>query len=168
MVKWASPLGVEGSLRNLHTPGGHHGGEANPAAVHGGVQGAGGQAPAGRRTRAVGGGDRAGAEHRPAEHVAHGAPGRGLGRGAGGTPGGGGGDAAAAARGEAAGGGEPDPPEGGGFFRQGDRVTRFAFVSAERGNHAVSTLCRVVGASVSGFYAWLRAIPAVQTTAEAE
>jgi putative transposase len=32
----------------------------------------------------------------------------------------------------------------------------------------VATLCRVVGASVSGFYAWLRAIPAVQSRAEAE
>ena len=37
--------------------------------------------------------------------------------------------------------------------------TEFAFVSAERANHAVATLCRVVGASVSGFYAWLRAFP---------
>src|SRR3954452_20882743 len=45
------------------------------------------------------------------------------------------------------------------FFRQGDRVSKFAFVAAERANHAVSTLCRVIGASVSGFYAWLRAIP---------
>jgi putative transposase len=44
----------------------------------------------------------------------------------------------------------------------------FVFVSAERGNHAVATLCRVVGASVSGFYAWLHAIPAVQARAEAE
>ena len=47
-------------------------------------------------------------------------------------------------------------------------MTKFAFVSAERGNHAVSALCRVVGASVSGFYAWLHAIPAVQGRAEAE
>ena len=47
-------------------------------------------------------------------------------------------------------------------------MTKFAFVSAERANHAVATLCRVVGASVSGFYAWLRAIPAVQHRAEAE
>jgi transposase InsO family protein len=47
-------------------------------------------------------------------------------------------------------------------------VTKFAFVSAERTNHAVATLCRVVGASVSGFYDWLRAIPTVQTRAEAE
>jgi putative transposase len=47
-------------------------------------------------------------------------------------------------------------------------VTTFAFVAAERANHAVSTLCRVVGASVSGFYAWLRAIPSRQSRAEAE
>ena len=44
----------------------------------------------------------------------------------------------------------------------------FAFVSAGQGNHAVATLCRVLGASVSGFHAWLPAIPAVQTRAEAE
>jgi transposase InsO family protein len=47
-------------------------------------------------------------------------------------------------------------------------VSRFAFVAAERANHAVATLCRVVGASVSGFYAWLRAIPAVRDRAAAE
>ena len=40
-------------------------------------------------------------------------------------------------------------------------MSRFAFVAAERANHAVATLCRVVGASVSGFYAWLRAIPLI-------
>jgi putative transposase len=47
-------------------------------------------------------------------------------------------------------------------------VSRFAFVATERGNHAVATLCRVIGASVSGFYAWLRAIPAIWTRTEAE
>ena len=47
-------------------------------------------------------------------------------------------------------------------------MTKFAFVSAERANHAVSTLCRVIGVSVSGFYAWLRAIPTIQHRAEAE
>jgi len=47
-------------------------------------------------------------------------------------------------------------------------VTRFAFVSAERANHAVAAPCRVVGASVSGFHAWPHAIPAVQHRAEAE
>jgi transposase InsO family protein len=47
-------------------------------------------------------------------------------------------------------------------------VSRFTFVAAERANHAVATLCRIIGASVSGFYAWLRAIPAVQERAKAE
>src|SRR4051794_6236273 len=69
---------------------------------------------------------------------------------------------------QAAGRGEPDPQEGRGFFRPGDRVSRFAFVAAERANHAVATLCRITGASVSGFHAWLRAIPATQARAEAE
>ena len=47
-------------------------------------------------------------------------------------------------------------------------MSRFAFVAAERGNHAAARLCRAVGTSVSGFYAWLRAIPAVQARAKAE
>jgi transposase InsO family protein len=47
-------------------------------------------------------------------------------------------------------------------------VTKFSFVSDERDNHAVATLCRIVGVSLSGFYAWLRAIPTVQSRAEAE
>ena len=47
-------------------------------------------------------------------------------------------------------------------------MSRFAFVAAERASHAVARLCRAVGASVSGFYAWLRAIPAVRTRTRAE
>jgi putative transposase len=47
-------------------------------------------------------------------------------------------------------------------------VSRFAFVAAERANHAVVRLCRAIGASVSGFYAWLRAIPAAHARAKAE
>ncbi len=47
-------------------------------------------------------------------------------------------------------------------------MSKFAFVAAARANHAVVRLCQVVGASVSGFYAWLRAIPTVQNRAEAE
>src|SRR5215213_7818598 len=77
-------------------------------------------------------------------------------------------EALAQKKGEAARRREPDPAQGCGFFRQGDRVTKFAFVAAERANHAVSTLCRVVGARVSGVSAWLRAIPARQSRAEAE
>ena len=46
-------------------------------------------------------------------------------------------------------------------------MTKYAFVSAERANHALATLCRVVGVGVSGFYAWLRAIPTLQSRAEA-
>ena len=45
--------------------------------------------------------------------------------------GGAGGNAATEARGEATRRGGGDPPQGGGFLRQGDRVTKFAFVSAE-------------------------------------
>ena len=47
-------------------------------------------------------------------------------------------------------------------------MTKFVFVAAERQNHAVATLCRVVGVSVSGFYAWLHAIPETQQRAEQE
>jgi putative transposase len=47
-------------------------------------------------------------------------------------------------------------------------VSEFAFAAAERAHHAVTTLCRIVGASVSGFYARLRAVPSVQARAEAE
>src|SRR3954465_8342167 len=96
------------------------------------------------------------------------APGGRVGRGTGPVQGRGGGDAAAAAGGEAAGGREPDPAQGRGGFCQGDRVAKDALLSAERANHAVATLCRVVGVSVSGFYAWLRAIPTLQSKAEAE
>lgn len=47
-------------------------------------------------------------------------------------------------------------------------TTKYAFVAAERANHAVATLCRVAGVSVSSFYTWLHAIPTVQVRAEAE
>src|SRR3954451_20213735 len=156
---WTSSLGVEGSLTNPDTPGGQDGGEEDPAAVHRRVQGRGGQAAAGRRQGAGRGRDRAGAEPRAAERVAQRAPGGGLGGGAGRPQGRAGRAATAQAREQAARGGGRDPQEGRGFFRPGDRVSRFAFVAAERANHAVAALCRVVGASVSGFYAWLRAIP---------
>src|SRR3954465_2311914 len=161
------PPGAGGFANEPGTPGGKDGGEANPTELHEGVQGAGSEAAAGRRQGAVGGGDGAWHWHRAAQPMAHRAPGGRLGRGTGRPQGGAGGNAATEARGEAARRGGGDPPQGGGFFRQGDRVTKFAFVSAERANHAVATLCRVIGASLSGFYAWLHAIPTVQSRAEA-
>lgn len=112
---WTSPRGLQGSLSNPSTSGGPDGGEANPAPVHGGVQGAGGQALAGRQSRAVGGGDRTRVEHRAAQHVAHRAPRSRVGRSFGREEGRGGRDASAQAGEQAAGGGA-DPAQGGSFF----------------------------------------------------
>ena len=42
------------------------------------------------------------------------------------------------------------------------------FCVGRAGNQAVATLCRIAGVSISGFYAWLRAIPTVQGRTEAE
>src|SRR5215218_7317844 len=137
---WTSPLGLEGLLTNPGTPGGKDGGEANPTELHEGVQGAGGEAAAGWRQGAVGGGDGARHRHRAAQPVAHRAPGGRLGRGTGRPQDGAGGNAAPEARGEAARRGGGDPPQGGGFFRQGGSAakrmngTKFGFVSAERAN----------------------------------
>src|SRR5689334_21250563 len=63
------PLEVEGLLTNPSTPGGWYGREANSPPVSGRVQGASGQARAGRAQPARGG-NRTRAEHRPAQHVA--------------------------------------------------------------------------------------------------
>jgi putative transposase len=41
-------------------------------------------------------------------------------------------------------------------------------VAAERAHHAVARLCRVVGASVSGFHAWRRAVPSAQARSGVE
>src|SRR6476661_1413253 len=146
---------------NPDTPGGKDGGKANPTELHEGVQGTGGEAAAGRRQGAVGSGDGARHRHRAAQPAAHRASGGRLGRGISGPQSRAGGNAAPEARGEAARRGGRDPPQGGSFFRQGGSAakrvngTTFSFVSAERANHAVATLCRVAGASVSGSYAWL-------------
>jgi DNA invertase Pin-like site-specific DNA recombinase len=49
-----------------------------------------------------------------------------------------------------------------------DRSRGRAEQEHRRRHRQTATLCRVVGASVSGFYAWLRAIPSRQNRAEAE
>jgi HTH-like domain len=108
------------------------------------------------------------AEYWSAEHLANRAARGRLGRGSGRPQGRGSGNLAIETRSEASGRGERDPAQGRRGFCQGDRVTKFVFVSAERGNHVVAMLCRIVGVSVSGFYAWLRAIPAVHDRAEVE
>ncbi|MGH9196209.1 MAG: IS3 family transposase [Acidimicrobiia bacterium] len=47
----------------------------------------------------------------------------------------------------------------GGLLRDGDRLDSqraFEFVSAEKANHKIATICRVLGVSTSGYYAWVR------------
>src|SRR3712207_1488713 len=64
------PLELEGLLTNPGTREGQGGGEADSTELHAGVQGAGGEAAAGRRQGVVGGGDGTRRQHRSAELVA--------------------------------------------------------------------------------------------------
>lgn len=45
---------------------------------------------------------------------------------------------------------------------------RFAFVQAEKAHHAVGALCRAVGVSRPGFYAWLKREPSAHARRDAE
>jgi putative transposase len=64
--------------------------------------------------------------------------------------------------------GARDPEAGRGFLCQGERstVTRFRFVEAEAAQFPVSLLCRVVGVTRQGFYAWKRRPPSARELAD--
>ncbi|MGZ6388146.1 MAG: IS3 family transposase [Ktedonobacterales bacterium] len=59
----------------------------------------------------------------------------------------------------------------GGLLRAGDQLNPLAgyeFVEREQANHAVVTLCRVLGVSPSGYWAWRKRPPSPRTRADAE
>ena len=78
--------------------------------------------------------------------------------------------ARAGARKQGAASGARDPEAGRGFLCQGDRstVTRFRFVEAEAAQFPVSLLCRVVGVTRQGYYAWKRRPPSARELADRE
>jgi hypothetical protein len=53
--------------------------------------------------------------------------------------------------------------------RQGERgaVTLLGFIAAEKANHPVSLLCRLLGVSPSGFHAWQRWAPSPRAVEDA-
>ena len=43
----------------------------------------------------------------------------------------------------------------------------FRFIGAEKANHAISLICRLLGVSCSGFHAWERRAPSQRSLADA-
>jgi transposase-like protein len=55
------------------------------------------------------------------------------------------------------------------FARDGDDSARlFTFVSANQATFPIATVCRVLGVSESGFYAWLQRAPSARRQRDAE
>jgi hypothetical protein len=76
--------------------------------------------------------------------------------------------APAATAGAGVGAGAGDPQEGSGFLRAGDRSAPMTFrlIEQEKAHHAVSQLCRVLGVSRAGFYAWQGRPPCARVVAD--
>ncbi len=55
-------------------------------------------------------------------------------------------------------------------FRQGERdpVSAFRFIAAEKAHYSVKTMCRVLGVSRAGFYAWLERKPSARARQDEE
>ena len=82
-----------------------------------------------------------------------------------------GGGAAPAPRGAGAAGGARDPEKSRGLVRQGDHVdpvAGFEFVKGHQADHPIATVCRVLGVSPSGYYAWHHRAPSAATQRDAE
>ncbi len=55
----------------------------------------------------------------------------------------------------------------GGLLRPGvDEVTKFAWIAAEKANFEVRAMCRLLGVSSTGYYAWARRAPSARAVAD--
>ena len=76
----------------------------------------------------------------------------------------------AASREQAAAAGAGDPVKSRGLVRAGDEggsVEGFRFVSAYRAVYPIATMCRVLGVSISGYYAWSARAPSARARNDA-